>query len=64
MRNQKNPAARWSVDQVHAQPPDSHLQKFLHDLWAQVRLETGGRLDVRVHPFSMEVPGAGPNVLK
>jgi tripartite ATP-independent transporter DctP family solute receptor len=64
MLNKKNPAARWTVDQVHAQPPDSHLQKFLEDLWAQVRLETGGRLDVRVHPFSMEVAGAGPNVLK
>ncbi len=64
MANQKNSAAHWTVDQVHAQPPDSHLQKFLEKLWGQVRAETGGRLDVRVHPFSMAVAGAGPNVLK
>ncbi len=50
--------------QVHSQPPDSHLQKFLLDLWDAVRAETAGRLDVSVHPSSMNVAGAGPNVLK
>jgi tripartite ATP-independent transporter DctP family solute receptor len=56
--------AQWRADQVHAQPPDSHLQKFLEDLWSAVRAETEGRLDVTVHPYSMDVPGAGPNVVK
>ena len=55
---------RWKAVQVHAQPPDSHLQKFLGELWAAVRAETGGRLDVTVHPLSMGIPGGGPNVLK
>jgi tripartite ATP-independent transporter DctP family solute receptor len=56
--------ARWSASQVHAQPPESHLQKFLEDLWGAVRAETDGRLDVTVHPYSMAVAGAGPNVVK
>ena len=56
--------ARWRARQVHAQPPDSHLQKFLEDLWGAVRTETGGRFDVTVHPYSMDVPGAGPNVVR
>jgi TRAP-type transport system periplasmic protein len=57
-------SAQWRADQVHAQPPDSHLQKFLEDLWSAVRAETEGRLDVTVHPYSMNVAGAGPNVVK
>lgn len=54
----------WRGNQVHGQPPDSHLQKFLEDLWSAVRAETGGRLDVTVHPHSMNVAGAGQNVLR
>jgi len=55
---------RWRAVQVHAQPPDSHLQRFLGELWGAVRAETGGRLDVAVEPLSMGIPGGGPNVLK
>ena len=62
MMNDERP--RWRAVQVHAQPPESHLQKFLGGLWAAVRAETGGRLDVTVHPLSMGIPGGGPNVLK
>ena len=54
----------WRAVQVHAQPPDSHLQKFLGGLWAAVGAQTGGRLDVSVEPLSMGIPGGGPNVLK
>ena len=56
--------ASWRARQVHAQPPDSHLQKFLEDLWSAVKTQTGGRLDVSVHPYSMGVPGAGPTVVR
>jgi TRAP-type C4-dicarboxylate transport system substrate-binding protein len=57
-------APRWHGVQVHAQPPDSHLQKFLVALWDAVKAETGGRLEVAVHPLSMGIAGGGPNVLK
>jgi tripartite ATP-independent transporter DctP family solute receptor len=56
--------ARWQAIQVHAQPPESHLQKFLAALWDAVKAETGGRLEVAVHPLSMGIAGGGPNVLK
>ncbi|HYH41579.1 MAG TPA: TRAP transporter substrate-binding protein [Burkholderiales bacterium] len=54
----------WKADQVHSQPRESHLQKYLEMLWDGVRDETGGRLQVAVHPSSMNIAGAGPNVLK
>ena len=55
---------QWKADQVHSQPPDSHLQQFLEALWRAVRDETNGRLQVTVHPSSMNISGAGPNVLR
>ncbi len=56
---------QWRAVQIHAQPPDSHLQKFLGELWGAVKAETGGRLDVAVHPLNMGIPsGGGLNVLK
>jgi TRAP-type transport system periplasmic protein len=54
----------WTAVQVHSQPRGSHLQKFLEDLWREVEAETRGRLQVIVHPSSMNIAGAGPNVLK
>jgi len=53
----------WTAAQVHSQPQESHLQKFLEDLWSAVYAETQGRLQVTVHPSSMNIAGAGPNVL-
>jgi len=55
---------RWRAVQVHAQPPESHLQKFLGELWAAVGAETGDRLEVAVEPLSMGIAGGGPSVLK
>src|SRR5688572_3843171 len=55
---------RWTAVQVHSQPPASHLQRFLEDLWSAVHAETGGRLRVTVHPSSMNIAGAGPKVLE
>lgn len=54
----------WTAAQVHSQPPSSHLQKFLEDLWSAVHVETQGRLQVTVHASSMNIAGAGPNVLE
>lgn len=54
---------RWTAVQVHSQPPASHLQKFLENLWNAVHAESGGRLCVTVHPSSMNIAGAGPKVL-
>ena len=56
--------AKWTAVQVHSQPPASHLQTFLESLWTAVAEETAGRLQVTVHPSSMNIAGAGPNVLK
>ena len=55
---------QWTADQVHSQPRESHLQKFLEQLWNTVAEQTGGRLQMSVHPSSMNIPGAGPNVLR
>lgn len=57
-------AAQWRARQVHSQPPGSHLQTYLEALWRAVAEQTGGRLEVSVHPSSMGIAGAGPNVLK
>ena len=55
---------QWTAAQVHSQPPGSHLQRFLEDVWNAVHAETGGRLRVTVHPSSMNIAGAGPKVLE
>lgn len=60
----KTKPAQWTAVQVHSQPRASHLQKFLEDLWNAVHAETGGRLQVTVHPSSMNIAGAGPKVLQ
>ena len=64
MSERRTRSAQWTADQVHSQPPDSHLQKFLESLWDTVADETDGRLQVAVHASSMNIEGAGPNVLK
>ncbi|HEX2216440.1 MAG TPA: TRAP transporter substrate-binding protein [Xanthobacteraceae bacterium] len=42
----------WKARQFHVLPERSHQHQFLLDLWAAVKKETGGRLDVSVHPQS------------
>lgn len=56
-------AAEWPGRQFHSQPEDSHQHRFLIDLWAAVCEQTGGRLDVTVHPGNGGVPGSDPAVL-
>ena len=50
--------------QFHNQPEQSHQHRFLVDLWQEVRRETGGALDVSVHPGNGGVPGSDPRVLE
>jgi TRAP-type transport system periplasmic protein len=49
--------------QFHNQPAQSHQHQFLTDLWAQVAKETGGRLEVSVHPQNNNIPGSDPGAL-
>jgi tripartite ATP-independent transporter DctP family solute receptor len=55
--------ARWRARQFHNQPAQSHQHQFLTDLWTQVRLETGGRLEVAVYPQNDNLPGSDPAAL-
>ena len=55
--------SRRIARQFHNQPAQSHQHGFLTDLWDQVRRESGGRLDVAVHPHNGGVAGSDPRVL-
>ena len=57
-------APRWRARQFHNQPVESHLHGFLADLWAAVRDETGGRLEVSVHQQNAGVAGSDPQALQ
>jgi tripartite ATP-independent transporter DctP family solute receptor len=50
--------------QFHNQPEDSHQHRFLVELWAEVRRETQGKLDVTVHASNAGVAGSDPRVLE
>jgi len=50
--------------QFHNQPEQSHLHGFLVDLWEEVRLGTGGALDITVHAQNAGIPGSDPAALK
>jgi tripartite ATP-independent transporter DctP family solute receptor len=56
-------AAEWQARQFHNQPAQSHQHQFLTDLWAQVKTETGGRLEVTVHAQNNGIPGGDPAAL-
>jgi tripartite ATP-independent transporter DctP family solute receptor len=49
--------------QYHNQPTDSHQHQFLVDLWAAVKKETDGKVDVTVSPQNAGVAGGDPAVL-
>lgn len=53
----------WRARQFHVLPERSHQHGFLVDLWDAVRTETGGRLEVSVHPQSDGAPGTGRHAL-
>lgn len=54
---------QWRARQFHNQPAQSHQHQFLAGLWSQVRRETGGRLEVSVHPQNGGIPGSDPQAL-
>jgi TRAP-type transport system periplasmic protein len=50
--------------QFHNQPEQSHQHQFLVDLWAEVRRETAGAVNVSVHASNGRVSGSDPKVLE
>ena len=57
-------AADFNLRQFHNQPPDSPLHKRLLEMWAAVKMETGGRVDVATFADNDHIPGSDPAALK
>ena len=57
-------AADFKLRQFHNQPPDSPLHKRLIEMWAAVKGETGGRVDVTTFADNDQIPGSDPAALK
>ena len=57
-------AANFKLRQFHNQPADSPLHKRLVEMWAAVKTETGGRVDVAIFADNNQLPGSDPAALK
>jgi tripartite ATP-independent transporter DctP family solute receptor len=57
-------AADFKLRQFHNQPGDSPLHKRLVEMWAAVKAETGGRVDVTTFADNDKLPGSDPAALK
>ena len=57
------PAPRWIGRQFHNQPEDSHVHRFLVELWAAVEAESHGALRIVVHAQNAGLPGSDPAAL-
>jgi tripartite ATP-independent transporter DctP family solute receptor len=57
-------AAEFTLRQFHNQPADSPLHKRLVEMWAAVKTETGGRVDVATFADNDQLPGSDPAALK
>ncbi|PYU27059.1 MAG: ABC transporter substrate-binding protein [Acidobacteria bacterium] len=57
-------AANFKLRQFHNQPADSPLHKRLVEMWAAVKTETGGRVDVATFADNDQLPGSDPAALK
>jgi tripartite ATP-independent transporter DctP family solute receptor len=57
-------AADFKLRQFHNQPSDSPLHKRLVEMWAAVKTETGGRVDVSTFADNNQLPGSDPQALK
>ena len=55
---------RWTGRQFHNQPEQSHTHGFLVALWDEVHRDTGGRLQITVHPQNAGIPGSDPAALR
>ena len=56
-------AADFDLRQYHNQPADSPLHKRLVEMWAAVKDETGGRVQVQTFPENNKIPGGDPAAL-
>ena len=63
-RDSAYPAAAGQMRQFHNQPMDSPLHSSLMNMWAAVKTETGGRIDVQTFPENDGLPGGDPVALK
>jgi TRAP-type transport system periplasmic protein len=57
-------SADFKLRQYHNQPADSPLHKRLVEMWAVVRSESGGRVDVATFADNNQLPGSDPAALK
>ena len=57
-------AADFKLRQFHNQPADSPLHKRLVEMWAAVKTETRGRVDVATFADNDQLPGSDPAALK
>ena len=56
-------AAEFQLRQFHNQPHESPLHKRLLEMWAAVKAETNGRVDVQTFPENNHIPGGDPGAL-
>ncbi len=56
-------AAEFKLRQFHNQPPESPLHKQLSEMWAAVKTETNGRVDVQTFPENDHIAGGDPAAL-
>ena len=57
-------AADFALRQFHNQPADTPLHKRLVEMWAAVKAETKGRVDVQTFPDNNQIAGGDPEALK
>lgn len=60
----RSAAAEFELRQFHNQPADSPLNKRLVEMWAAVKEETHGRVQVQTFPENNNIPGGDPAALK
>src|SRR5579872_6577305 len=56
-------AADFELRQFHNQPADSPLDKWLNAMWAAVKTETNGRVQVQTSPDNNKLAGGDPAAL-
>jgi tripartite ATP-independent transporter DctP family solute receptor len=61
--NRRALAAEFELRQFHNQPADSPLHKRLVELWAAVKTETNGRLQVQTFAENNQIAGGDPAAL-
>ena len=64
MLARRSAAAEFELRQFHNQPADSPLHKRLVEMWAAVKEETAGRVQVQTYPENNQIPGGDPAALQ